>query len=210
MHVYVRESHILCEVSTHCSGQQRRELLCALKVEHRTDCLFTIRTYRMPYVAMAKTFEAIEATSGRLKIINTLSNLFRSILALTPDDLAKCVYLCLNNVRHVEVFLLRHYSIVCIIRMFVCMVYVCAYMDLCGVHMCMCIPLLQVGPAYEGLELGVGESLLIKAIAGTTGRTVQHIKADKLEKGDLGIVAEVCTLLCQVHCFVLGFVHSCT
>ena len=53
----------------------------------------------MPYVAMTKTFEAIEATSGRLKIINTLSNLFRSILALTPDDLAKCVYLCLNNVR---------------------------------------------------------------------------------------------------------------
>ena len=188
MHVYVRESHILCEVSTHCSGQQRRKPLCALEVEHRTDCLFTIRTYRMPYVAMAKTFEAIEATSGRLKIINTLSNLFRSILALTPDDLAKCVYLCLNNVRHVEVFLLRHYSII----------------------MCMCIPLLQVGPAYEGLELGVGESLLIKAIAGTTGRTVQHIKADKLEKGDLGIVAEVCTLLCQVHCFVLGFVHSCT
>ena len=65
-----------------------------------TNCLFSICTYRMPYVAMTKTFEAIEATSGRLKIINTLSNLFRSILALTPDDLAKCVYLCLNNVRH--------------------------------------------------------------------------------------------------------------
>ena len=103
-----KEPCILCEEST-----QRRELLCALEVEHRTDCLFTIRTYRMPYVAMTKTFEAIEATSGRLKIINTLSNLFRSILALTPDDLAKCVYLCLNNVRHVEVFLLHHYSIVC-------------------------------------------------------------------------------------------------
>ena len=58
----------------------------------------------------------------------------------------------------------------------------------------------------KALSLVWANPLLIKAIAGTTGRTVQHIKADKLEKGDLGIVAEVCTLLCQVCCFVLGFV----
>ena len=33
----------------------------------------------------------------------------------------------------------------------------------------------------------------MKAIAGATGRQVQQIKAESIKKGDLGIVAEVCT-----------------
>ncbi|XP_034991876.1 DNA ligase 1 isoform X2 [Zootoca vivipara] len=99
---------------------------------------------RVPYLAVARTFEKIEEESARLKIIETLSNLFRSVIALSPEDLLPCVYLCLN----------------------------------------------QLGPAYEGLELGIGKTILMKALAQATGRNLDQIKAEAAEKGDLGLVAE--------------------
>ncbi|KAK1879094.1 DNA ligase 1, partial [Dissostichus eleginoides] len=86
---------------------------------------------KVPYLAVARTFEKIEEESGRLRNIETLSNLLRSVLLLSP-----------------------------------------------------------VGPAYLGLELGVGEMVLMKAVAQATGRQLDKIKADAQEKGDLGIVAE--------------------
>ena len=42
---------------------------------------------------------------------------------------------------------------------------------------------------YAGIELGIGESLIMKAIGETTGRSLQIIKADQNEIGDLGLVA---------------------
>ncbi|XP_067878235.1 DNA ligase 1-like [Heterodontus francisci] len=78
---------------------------------------------RVPYLAVAQTFEKIEEETARLKNIETLSNLYRSVIALTPADLLPCIYLCLN----------------------------------------------QLGPAYQGLELGVGETILMKAVAQATG-----------------------------------------
>lgn len=77
-------------------------------------------------------------------MIEILSNLFRSVIVLSPNDLLACVYLSLN----------------------------------------------QLAPAYEGLELGVAETNLMKAIAQSTGRTMAQIKADAQNTGDLGIVAE--------------------
>ncbi len=111
---------------------------------HPIDDAIWKRGDKTPYLAFAKTLQAIEATSGRLKTIEILSNYFRSVMVLSPDDLLPSVYMCLN----------------------------------------------KLAPAYEGIELGIGETLLMKAIAQTTGRSVAQIKADASKKGDLGIVAE--------------------
>ncbi|XP_028141474.2 DNA ligase 1 isoform X1 [Diabrotica virgifera virgifera] len=99
---------------------------------------------KVPYSALSSTFEEIEEISARLKIIEILSNYFRSVIVLSPDDLLPSVYLCLN----------------------------------------------KLAPAYEGLELGIAETNLMKAIAQSTGRTLAQIKADSQEVGDLGLVAE--------------------
>uniref|UniRef100_A0A8C6WWQ6 DNA ligase n=1 Tax=Neogobius melanostomus TaxID=47308 RepID=A0A8C6WWQ6_9GOBI len=48
----------------------------------------------------------------------------------------------------------------------------------------------RLGPAYLGMELGVGETVLMKAVAQATGRQLDKIKAEAQEKGDLGLVAE--------------------
>ena len=42
---------------------------------------------------------------------------------------------------------------------------------------------------YAGIELGIGESLIMKAIGESTGRNLAIIKADQAEIGDLGLVA---------------------
>ncbi|KAJ5084106.1 hypothetical protein NUU61_008685 [Penicillium alfredii] len=42
---------------------------------------------------------------------------------------------------------------------------------------------------YAGIELGIGESLIMKAIGESTGRSLAVIKADQQEIGDLGLVA---------------------
>lgn len=42
---------------------------------------------------------------------------------------------------------------------------------------------------YAGIELGIGESLIMKAIGETTGRSLKDIKADQNKLGDLGLVA---------------------
>lgn len=48
-------------------------------------------------MALAKTMEAIESVSARLKIIEILANFFRSVIVLSPEELLPSVYLCLNK-----------------------------------------------------------------------------------------------------------------
>ncbi|RUS21673.1 DNA ligase [Endogone sp. FLAS-F59071] len=99
---------------------------------------------KVPYAALCKTFEPIEAITKRIEILELTTNLFRTVIELTPESLLETLYLCINR--------------------------------LC--------------PDYEGLELGIGESLLIKAIAESTGRSLVQIKADYRDSGDLGTVAK--------------------
>jgi len=42
-----------------------------------------------------------------------------------------------------------------------------------------------------GIELGIGESLLIKAIAESTGRKTKEVQTELKKEGDLGLVAMV-------------------
>lgn len=48
----------------------------------------------------------------------------------------------------------------------------------------------QVAPAYENVELGVGDALLQKAIAQACGKNERQIKAESADLGDLGLAAE--------------------
>ncbi|ORY47727.1 ATP-dependent DNA ligase [Rhizoclosmatium globosum] len=98
----------------------------------------------VPYSALCKTFDEIEATTKRLKITELLTKFFRQVLLLSPSSMLHCVYLCLN----------------------------------------------KICPEYEGKELGIGESILMKAVANATGRSIANIKTDCAQIGDLGSVAE--------------------
>lgn len=99
---------------------------------------------KVPYIALTKTFELIEDTSSRLKMIDILANYYRSVIVLSPDDLLPSIYLCLNS----------------------------------------------LAPSYEGIELGLADTTLMKAIAQCTGRTMSQIKSDIHKTGDIGCVAE--------------------
>lgn len=99
---------------------------------------------KVPYLAVARTFEKIEEVSARLRMVETLSNLLRSVVALSPPDLLPILYLSLN----------------------------------------------RLGPPQQGLELGVGDGVLLKAVAQATGRQLDVVKAEAAEVGDVGLVAE--------------------
>jgi DNA ligase-1 len=97
----------------------------------------------VPYSVLVEAFTAIEATTKRLEITAILVKLFRSVIALTPDDLIPTVYLTCN----------------------------------------------KLAPEYAGVEIGLGDSLLQKALQNSMGSNIKHIKKKYEELGDLGKVA---------------------
>lgn len=48
----------------------------------------------------------------------------------------------------------------------------------------------KVAPAHEGVELGIGEALIIKALAEACGRKEKEVKKQYKDLGDLGLVAK--------------------
>jgi DNA ligase-1 len=56
-------------------------------------------------------------------------------------------------------------------------------------HAAICVATNKIAASYEGLELGVGDAIMIKAVAETCGKSVDAVKAQLEEEGDLGTVA---------------------
>ncbi|XP_044468176.1 DNA ligase 6 isoform X2 [Mangifera indica] len=51
-----------------------------------------------PYIHLARTFDLVEAEKGKIKAMSMLCNMFRSLLALSPEDVLPAVYLCTNRI----------------------------------------------------------------------------------------------------------------
>lgn len=120
----------------------------------------------MPYAALAQAFSLIEATTKRLEKTALLTALFLLVIRRSSKDdsksLLQTVYLCINRVCTPDAN-------------------ASAYP----------LNISQLCPDYMGIELGIGESLLVKAIGESTGRNLSTIKAELKKEGDLGLVAMV-------------------
>ncbi|CAA7030310.1 unnamed protein product [Microthlaspi erraticum] len=51
-----------------------------------------------PYLHLVRTFASVEGEKGKIKATSMLCNMFRSLLALSPEDVLPAVYLCTNKI----------------------------------------------------------------------------------------------------------------
>jgi len=86
----------------------------------------------VPFLFLARALDLISNESGRIVITEILSNVFRTVMATTPDDLLATVYLSAN----------------------------------------------RIAPPHEGIELGIGDASVIRALAEAYGRKEEHVKKD--------------------------------
>ncbi|KAJ2686838.1 ATP-dependent DNA ligase Cdc17 [Coemansia sp. RSA 1285] len=99
---------------------------------------------QVPFLALCRVFELIEATPKRLEITAYAREFLLQVMHIGEHQLTHAVMLCIN----------------------------------------------KIAPDHEGIELGIGESVLIKSIASATGRQAARVKQDHHELGDLGVVAQ--------------------
>lgn len=99
------------------------------------------RSENMKFILFAETASKLEATSGRLEMVDDLSNLFKEASA--------------NNIGNLIDILMG-----------------------------------RVAPPFIGLEVGMGEKFVERAIASATSSTVEQVHAVYRKTGDLGKAAE--------------------
>ena len=120
----------------------------------------------VPFLALAKTFAEIEEHSGRLKSIQIMANYFCSVMHLSPDDLVKSIYLCLNKVgpdyENIEL----------------------------GLPILIFFYHFQMNNLYLYFYSGIGPGILIKALSESTGRNAAQVKREIATLGDIGSFAE--------------------
>ncbi|KAF8714519.1 DNA ligase, partial [Rhizoctonia solani] len=116
----------------------------------------------VPYAALAQAFSLIEATTKRLEITAILTAFLTLVIRrATAKPTTK------TQSKDKEPVTSGHQDVL-----------QCVYL---------CIN--RLAPDYTGIELGIGESLLVKAIGESTGRKIDAIKDELKKEGDLGLVA---------------------
>ena len=123
-----------------------------------------------PFSALSTTFEAIEGTTKRYvrRAISWFSYSSLLLHLFPPPYTNRLIILEILTKFLVKVIKLSPNDLL-----------TCVYL---------CIN--RLGPTWEGAELGIGETILMKAIASATGRALSKIKTDLAEHGDLGKVAQ--------------------
>ncbi|KAJ2381952.1 ATP-dependent DNA ligase Cdc17 [Coemansia sp. RSA 2603] len=125
------------------SKKAKREPVKVKKAEPIT-LIDTKEGKKVPFLALCKVFESIEATTKRLEITALIRDFFVQVMDIDKEELTDAVMLCIA----------------------------------------------KVAPDHEGIELGIGESILLKSIASATGRQIQKVKQEHQALGDLGVVVE--------------------
>lgn len=119
----------------------------------------------VPFIFLARALDLISNESSRIAITDIICNVFRTVMATTPNDLLPTVYLSAN----------------------------------------------RIAPPHEGIELGIGDASLVKALAEAYGRKEEHVnkqlqvgreyespKASSLS-GFPGLIYEDCMLMVGIR-----------
>ncbi|RVW59475.1 DNA ligase 6 [Vitis vinifera] len=83
-------------------GENEERLVVSSKSIQPECCIQVAACWKLgqpaPYLHLARTFDLVEGEKGKIKAASMLCNMFRSLLALSPEDVIPAVYLCTNKI----------------------------------------------------------------------------------------------------------------